>query len=94
MQPQGHAQLMIRIFEYNQNPQAALDSPRWRISQDMEVYLESGFSKELFTGLAQLGHRISLKNYTAFGGGQIIYKLNDSYLGASDWRKDGNAVGF
>ena len=94
MQPQGHAQLMIRIFEYNQNPQTALDSPRWRVSQDMEVYLESGISKELFTGLTQLGHRISLKNYTDFGGGQIIYNLDDGYLGASDWRKDGNAVGF
>jgi gamma-glutamyltranspeptidase/glutathione hydrolase len=94
MQPQGHSQLMIRIFEYNQNPQAALDSPRWRVSQDMEVYLESGFNNEIFTGLNQRGHIISLKNYTDFGGGQIIFQLEDGYLGASDWRKDGIAVGF
>lgn len=94
MQPQGHAQLMIRIFDYNQNPQAALDSPRWHVSQNMEVYLESGFNKEVFTGLVQLGHDVTQKNYTHFGGGQVIYQLEDGYLGASDWRKDGNAVGF
>jgi gamma-glutamyltranspeptidase/glutathione hydrolase len=94
MQPQGHAQVLIRLFEYDQNPQAALDAPRWRVSQDMEIYLESGFSKELFTELTQRGHNISLKNYTEFGGGQIIFRLEDGYLGASDWRKDGIAVGF
>jgi gamma-glutamyltranspeptidase len=28
MQPQGHAQMMIRLFDYGQNPQAACDAPR------------------------------------------------------------------
>jgi gamma-glutamyltranspeptidase len=28
-----------------------------------------------------------------FGGGQLIYKLDDGYCGASDWRKDGQAAG-
>jgi len=94
MQPQGHTQIMMRLFEYHQNPQAALDAPRWRVFPDMEVYLESGFSKEVFAGLTRRGHKISLDNYTNFGGGQIIFQLEDGYLGASDWRKDGIAVGF
>jgi len=25
---------------------------------------------------------------------QLIYKLEEGYLGASDWRKDGQAVGY
>lgn len=94
MQPQGHVQLMIRIFEHRQNPQAALDAPRWRVSQDLEVFLESGFNQEVFDGLSQLGHEVSKREYSRFGGGQIIYKLEDGYLGASDWRKDGYAAGF
>ena len=94
MQPQGHVQLMIRIFEHRQNPQAALDAPRWRVSQDLKIFLESGFNQEVFNGLSQLGHEVSKRDYTRFGGGQIIYKLEDGYLGASDWRKDGHAVGF
>jgi len=94
MQPQGHVQLMIRIFEHRQNPQEALDAPRWRVSQDLKVFLESGFNQEVFNGLSQLGHEVSKREYTRFGGGQIIYKLEDGYLGASDWRKDGYAVGF
>ena len=94
MQPQGHAQLMIRIFENDQNPQAALDAPRWRTSEGLDVYLESGFKNEVSTRLSQLGHQVSIKDFTNFGGGQLIYKLEDGFLGASDWRKDGQAVGF
>jgi len=94
MQPQGHVQLMIRIFDYEQNPQTALDAPRWRVSENLNVSLESGFNREVFSELKQLGHQVSLNDYTGFGGGQLIYKLEDGYLGASDWRKDGQAVGF
>lgn len=94
MQPQGHTQLLIRIFEYGQNPQAALDAPRWRTSDGLNVYLESGFKNEVSTSLSQLGHQVSVKDFTEFGGGQLIYKLEDGFLGASDWRKDGQAVGF
>ena len=28
MQPQGHAQMVIRLADYAQNPQASLDAPR------------------------------------------------------------------
>ena len=32
MQPQGHAQMVIRLCDYDQNPQAASDAPRWRVA--------------------------------------------------------------
>jgi len=44
MQPQGHAQVMVRIADYGQNPQAASDAPRYRIVQGLEVSVESGFA--------------------------------------------------
>lgn len=93
-QPQGHAQMMIRIFEYGQNPQAALDAPRWRVMQGLKVNVENEFEEAIIKGLSQLGHNISKTHFFDFGGGQIIYKLDDGYLGASDKRKDGQVVGF
>jgi len=94
MQPQGHAQMMIRIFEYQQNPQAAIDASRWRIMQGQQVNLEPSFKRESKMQLENLGHHVYNGHYFEFGGAQIIYKLDDGYLAASDPRKDGQAVGF
>ena len=94
MQPQGHIQMITRIFDYNQNPQAAIDAPRWRVMQGMKVNLENGFNKETQEHLKKLGHQVYNGHYTEFGGAQIIYKLEDGYLAASDPRKDGQAVGY
>ena len=94
MQPQGHAQMMIRIFEYQQNPQTAIDAPRWRIMQGQQVNLEPGFNRETKMQLEGLGHQVYNGHYFEFGGAQIIYKLDDGYLAASDPRKDGQAVGY
>jgi gamma-glutamyltranspeptidase/glutathione hydrolase len=93
-QPMGHAQMMIRIFQYNQNPQAAIDAPRWRIQQGLRISLEPNFDKRISRILSQKGHIVSEGHYFEFGGAQIIYKLDNGYLGASDWRKDGQAIGF
>ena len=34
------------------------------------------------------------QGYLDFGSAQMIYKLEDGYLGASDPRRDGQAVGY
>jgi len=94
MQPQGAAQLMIRIFEYNQNPQAAIDAPRWQVQPGLKVSFESGFSDQLLSILKGYGHNVVKGHFFDFGGAQLIYRLESGYLGASDWRKDGQAVGF
>ena len=44
MQPQGHAQVMVRIADYGQSPQAACDGPRFRFVQGMDVSIEDGFA--------------------------------------------------
>jgi gamma-glutamyltranspeptidase / glutathione hydrolase len=94
MQPQGHAQIMIRMFDYNQNPQAALDAPRWHVFKNMEVAFESSFKSEVQEDLSKRGHKIKSVEELWFGGAQLIYKLADGYCGASDPRKDGQVVGF
>jgi gamma-glutamyltranspeptidase/glutathione hydrolase len=96
MQPQGHGQIMIRLADYGQNPQAALDAPRWQVAGDMKVRIEPGFSDEVYRTLRDRGHdlEIDTRRWVLFGGGQAIYRLADGYLGASDLRRDGQAVGF
>ncbi len=96
MQPQGHAQVLIRMADYNQNPQAVLDAPRWRVESGLEVSIEPGFDASVYEALSDMGHQVErTENRTvSFGRGQIIYKLEGGYLAASDLRADGQAVGF
>ena len=62
--------------------------------QGLKISLEKDFNKNVFMSLSQKGHQVTKDHYFEFGGAQIIYKLDNGYLGASDWRKDGQAVGF
>jgi gamma-glutamyltranspeptidase/glutathione hydrolase len=95
MQPQGHVQMMVRLFDYGQNPQAACDAPRWHVAADGEVALEAGFPAEVAEGLKRKGHAVALgQPAPLFGGGQLVCRLEGGYAAASDPRKDGQAVGF
>ena len=94
MQPQGHVQMMTRLFDYGQNPQAACDAPRWRVLRGLEVSLESGFADETLAELTARGHQIVASENWGFGGAQLILKHGDGYCAASDGRKDGHAAGF
>ncbi len=94
MQPQGHAQMMIRIFAYGQNPQAACDAPRWQVFGGLSVGVEPGVDAGVLDDLRARGHDIEIPSAIGYGGGQLIYKLDDGYCAASDPRKDGLAVGY
>ncbi|HZO03162.1 MAG TPA: gamma-glutamyltransferase, partial [Burkholderiales bacterium] len=96
MQPQGHAQVMVRIADYGQSPQAACDGPRFRFVQGMDVSVEDGgFAPATLEALKSRGHRIvTLDDYNQFGSAQLIWKLDGGYFAASDPRRDGQAVGF
>ena len=92
MQPQGHVQMMVRIADYAQNPQAAADAPRWQVTDGLNVTLEPGVTDEVAAELSRRGHRIS--RGPNGGGAQLIWKLEDGYVAASEPRTDGQAVGF
>ena len=96
MQPQGHAQVMVRIADYGQSPQAACDGPRFRFVQGMDVSVEDGgFPAATLEELQRRGHRIvNIDDYNQFGSAQLIWKLDGGYFAASDPRRDGQAVGF
>ena len=96
MQPQGHVQVACRVIFGNQNPQAAIDAPRWKLLGGRTVAIEHGFPEELYAGLRERGHilEIAEERTVAFGGGQAVYRLKDGFVGASDQRRDGQVVGL
>lgn len=95
MQPQGHVQMMVRLFDYGQNAQAAADAPRWQVRGDGALALEPGFAPAVANELARRGHAVRRAGFgPSFGGAQLIYRLADGYIAASEPRKDGQAVGF
>lgn len=94
MQAQGHFQMMLRIFSYAQNPQAASDAPRWLLMENGIVAVERGFDAAIVNELRKRGHSITDHTDDVFGGAQLIYKLQDGYCAGSDHRKEGLAIGF
>ena len=97
MQPQGHAQMVVRLRDYAQNPQTASDAPRWRVMEGLEVAVEPGFAPGVLDELVARGHRLhkaELGLDFSFGGAQLICRTNGGYIAGSDHRKDGQAVGF
>ena len=96
MQPQGHVQMVTRIRDYGQNPQAASDAPRWIVNVDGTIGLEDGLMESVGAGLVAMGHKLAQAEAVnfAFGGAQLIWRTDDGYIAGSDHRKDGHAVGF
>lgn len=91
MQPQGHVQVVERMVDFAQNPQAALDAPRFQWMHNKSVQLEPGFSQETIDELRRRGHDITIAQTRSitFGRGQAIVAMPDGYMGASDLRGDG-----
>ena len=106
MQPQGHAQIVINIVDFEMNLQEAGDAPRIRHQSDQqptggnmtdggELALESGFDYKQVRELMKKGHKI-IYDLGSFGWYQAIMidYINKVYYGASESRKDGNAIGY
>jgi len=100
MQPQGHLQTVVRMVDYDQQPQAACCAPRWKVNRDFTLDVESTMDPVAVKGLQDLGHTLKSVDdpYMDFGAGQFIWRLSDDrehgYAAASDSRRDGQAVGF
>ncbi len=94
MQPQGHFQVVRRMVDDGDDPQAALDAPRWRVEEDGAVELEPGLAGRL-DELRTLGHDVRIgSGPDGFGVGQIILRYADGLLAGSDGRGDGYAGGL
>ena len=110
MQPQGHVQVIVNMKDFGTNLQEAVDASRVnhvRSSQPFGspgkmadggiVYIENGFSEVVRSEFTGMGHQIDLiSGRGLFGGCQGIRQdpATGVYTGASESRKDGQALGY
>ena len=93
-QAAGHAYVLSQIVDFGLNPQLALDFARI-FPNNNTLDIEYDFDSKVMHELKLKGHKI---NYPVppIGGGQMIF-IDDErniIIGASDWRKDGLAIGY
>jgi gamma-glutamyltranspeptidase/glutathione hydrolase len=99
MQAQGHAQLLVDILDLGANVQAAADMARFRHNQiPNTLSLETSLYDSVGAKLAAMGHTVNPVTGSVVGGVQVIMVVPDGsgryYRGGSDFRKDGEAVGW
>ncbi|MBN8939197.1 MAG: gamma-glutamyltransferase family protein [Rhizobiales bacterium] len=94
MQAQGHVQLVSRLVDHGENPQAAIDGPRWRIAEDGQVMIEAGLPPATLAALAGKGHRLVALPASSHeaGAAQMVMRLGgpgEGYVAATESRRDG-----
>lgn len=106
MQPQGHAQIVINLVDFDMNLQEAGDAARFRhggssqptgtsMTDGGTVFLESEVPFEVRRELLRRGHRVQEAG-GGFGGYQAISRNPKTGVlsGATESRKDGCAAGY
>jgi len=106
MQPQGHVQVLVNLIDYGMNLQEAGDAARFMhnggrnptgVGEDIKgtLYLEPGVSEQTVKRLGAMGHKVEVvENGVMFGGYQAIQRRGDSYVGATEMRKDGTVAAY
>ena len=104
MQAQGHEQFLVDILDLGANVQAAADMARFRHTQVANVLsLETPLYDLVGPQLAAMGHTVKSVTGEEMGGVQSIMfvaepdsaaPIDGYYRAGSDFRKDGEAVGW
>lgn len=92
MQPQGHLQVVMNLIDWQLNPQAALDAPRWQWIEGKKLLVEHHFPNHLAQQLVRKGHQIQVSlDSGTFGRGQIILRDPETgvLIGGTEPRTDG-----
>ncbi len=93
------AQMIVRMFDFNQDPVTATHAPRFSIrSFNHQISYENLYAPEIIDQLKKYGYE--MKAYDGldkhFGGVQLIFydKQLNRYIGVSDPRRTGGAMGI
>jgi len=90
MQPQAHLQVVRNLVDYDLNPQAALDAPRWQWMEGKRVSFEPDYPLAVIRQLESRGHLCEIStSHGPFGRGQMILKdLRGVYVIGTEKRCD------
>jgi len=101
MQPQGQAQIIANMVDFDLDVQSAGDCPRWRHDRGNGgalgvLSLESGAPLATRSKLAEMGWTVApMKSYdSGYGGYQNVMRGAEAYGAASEMRKDGLALAY
>ncbi|MFN3414654.1 MAG: gamma-glutamyltransferase, partial [Thermoanaerobaculum sp.] len=104
MQPQGQAQIISNMVDFDLAVQEAGDSPRWHHVGGSEptgevipgtgtLHLETGVPRATQEALAAMGWKLGPSD-GGFGGYQAIERWPGRYAAATEMRKDGVALAY
>ncbi len=97
MQPQGHVQVLMNMIDFNLNPQAAIDAPRWQWIDGKTVEVEHALPLHVAQALKAKGHDINIAlDSHNFGRAQIIQRdpKTGVFSGATEPRTDGAIAAY
>jgi len=96
VQPQVQVQVVANLIDFGMPPQEAIAAPRFNHIEGTKVGLEPDFSQAVRDELTRRGHQITGGNPESFGGAPaiIIDRESGAFVGGSDPRKGGCALGF
>jgi len=97
MQPQGHVQVLMNMIDFNLNPQAAIDAPRWQWVEGKTVEVEHTLPLHIAQALRAKGHDIEIAlDSLGFGRGQIILRDQKTGIlsGGTEPRTDGTIAAY
>jgi gamma-glutamyltranspeptidase / glutathione hydrolase len=96
VQPQVQVQLISNIIDFGMTPQEAISAPRFNHIEGTKVGLEPEFSESVKNELTRRGHEVVGGNPESFGGAHaiVIDPASGAFIGGSDPRKGGCALGF
>ncbi len=96
VQPQVQVQIISNLIDFGMTPQQAIAAPRFNHVDGSKVSLEPEFAQDVKDELARRGHEVVTGNAESFGGAHaiLIHPESGAFVGGSDPRKGGCALGF
>jgi gamma-glutamyltranspeptidase len=96
VQPQVQVQIISNLIDFGMTPQEAIAAPRFNHIEGAKLGLEPDFSQTTRDELTRRGHQVVGGNPESFGGAHaiLIHPESGTFVGGSDPRKGGCALGF
>ena len=96
VQPQVQVQIISNLIDFDMAPQEAISAARFNHIEGVKVGIESGVPQTVKDDLTRRGHQVVGGNPESFGGAHaiMIHPESGAFVGGSDPRKGGFALGF